>query len=55
MEEKKEDELKARQGKFEDHVNVAVNEIKSYSECGDPTKVHSYLQVRGWVTHVNKL
>ena len=43
-EEKKEDELKARQQKFEDQVNEAVKEIKSYSECGDPLKVNTYLQ-----------
>ena len=42
-EEKKEEELKARQAKCEDQIKSAVKEIQIYSECGDPRKVSSYL------------
>jgi dynein heavy chain len=44
QEEKKEEELKARQARFEENVNAAVKEIQSYNDCGDAKKIGSYLQ-----------
>ena len=44
QEEKKEEELKARQARFEENVNAVVKEIQSYNDCGEAKKIASYLQ-----------